>query len=108
MSEKRKLTLLILTFLVLLTLGGLWGTLLAQKVPPPSEKNGAVVAGRTAAKQMLLLMDKDKDGRVSKKEWMDFMSKEFDRLDTNHDGFVNVKDMEESQIQPVPFYRAGK
>jgi hypothetical protein len=41
-----------------------------------------VVASReAAAKSLLLLMDTDKDGRVSKQEWMSFMEAEFDRLD---------------------------
>jgi hypothetical protein len=31
-------------------------------------------------------MDADKNHEVSKAEFMDFMSKEFDRLDVNHDG----------------------
>ncbi len=53
-------------------------------------------------------MDKNKDGKVSKEEWMRFMEAEFDRLDTNHDGFIDVKDMEKSQIQPAPFSRVGK
>jgi hypothetical protein len=31
-------------------------------------------------------MDADKNHEVSKAEFLDFMSKEFDRLDVNHDG----------------------
>jgi Ca2+-binding EF-hand superfamily protein len=31
-------------------------------------------------------MDADKNHEVSKKEFLDFMSREFDRLDVNHDG----------------------
>lgn len=110
MPEKRKIVLAILVISALLAVGGLVGTVAAQKstAPPPSESKGAVVAGVPAAKQLLLLMDTNKDGKVSKEEWMKFMSDEFDRLDANHDGFVDVKDMTQSQIKPVPFYRAGK
>jgi hypothetical protein len=79
-----------------------------QKVPPPSETRGLVAAREAAAKQLLLLMDKDKDGRVSKKEWMSFMEAEFDRLDKDKDGYVNVKDLEKSQLRTSPFYKAGK
>jgi hypothetical protein len=35
---------------------------------------------------------------VSKKEFMDFMGAEFDRLDTNHDGVLDVKELEQSQL----------
>ena len=110
MSERRNIALVVLVISALLTVGGLLGPVAAQKstTPPPSQQKGAIVAGQAAAKQLLLLMDKNKDGKVSKEEWMNFMSAEFDRLDTNHDGFVNVKDMERSQIKPVPFYHAGK
>jgi hypothetical protein len=51
------------------------------------------------AKQIMLLLDTDKDGRISKKEWMDFMSQEFDRLDTDHNGYINQKDLLATQIQ---------
>jgi len=111
MSDKRKIVLPVLVVSALLTVGGLVGAGAAQKggaVPAPTEQKGQIVAGETAAKQLLLLMDVNKDGKVSKEEWMKFMGAEFDRLDTNHDGFVDVRDMQKSQIQPVPFYRSGK
>jgi hypothetical protein len=44
-------------------------------------------------------MDRNKDGKVSKEEWISFMEMEFDRLDTNHDGLVDAKDLEQSQFQ---------
>jgi len=58
--------------------------------PPPQDR---LAAAEDAAKQLLLLMDKDKDGMVSKAEFMHFMSAEFDRLDTNHDGKLDVYDL---------------
>ncbi len=51
-------------------------------------------------KKLLLLMDTDKSGRVSKKEWMDFMSKQFDLLDTNHDGQLDVKELARFHERP--------
>jgi EF hand len=32
-------------------------------------------------KELLLLMDTDKNGKITKEEWMEFMSAEFDGLD---------------------------
>jgi hypothetical protein len=45
------------------------------------------------AKQLLLLMDQDKSGKVSKAEFMAFMEAEFARLDVNHDGELDVAEL---------------
>jgi hypothetical protein len=58
-----------------------------------------VAEGEPAAKQLLLLMDTDKNGRVSRSEFMAFMQAEFDRLDTNHDGELDVKELTQLQIR---------
>jgi hypothetical protein len=111
MSEKRKIVLLVSVISVLLTVTAWSGAVAAQKsgqVPPPNEKSGAIVAGEAAAKQLLLLMDTDKNGKVSKQEWMRFMEAEFDRLDKNKDGELDLRELEKSQVRQVPFYRAGK
>ena len=44
-------------------------------------------------RQLLQLMDKDKDGKVSLEEFMSFMQTEFDRLDVNHDGKLDVNEL---------------
>ena len=48
-------------------------------------KNTKATATRDV-RQLLQLMDKDKNGTVSKQEFMDFMSRTFDRLDVNKSG----------------------
>jgi Ca2+-binding EF-hand superfamily protein len=58
----------------------------------PKQPNVRAIALENA-KQIMLLMDTDKDGRISKKEWVDFMSAEFDRLDTDHNGFIDQHDL---------------
>lgn len=37
-------------------------------------------------KQLLLVMDTDKNGKISKQQWMKFMESEFDRLDAEKKG----------------------
>jgi hypothetical protein len=37
-------------------------------------------------KQLLLVMDTDKNGKISKQQWMKFMAAEFDRLDAEKKG----------------------
>lgn len=67
----------------------------AQNISPQSPK---VAAGEMEAKKLLLLMDTDKNGKVSRQEFMNFMAAEFDRLDKNKDGQLNVKELTQSQL----------
>ena len=54
---------------------------------PPSK----LALGQDQVEQLLLLMDTDKNGKISKGEWIDFMSAEFDRLDRERKtGLLNV------------------
>lgn len=45
----------------------------------------------TRGQRLLLLMDKDKNGKVSKQEFMSFMESEFDQLDVNKSGDLDVR-----------------
>jgi uncharacterized membrane protein YdfJ with MMPL/SSD domain len=64
-----------------------------------TEKARKLAAATDAAKQLLLVMDTDKSGKVSKQEWMKFMETEFDRLDTNHKGQLDVKELTQSRVR---------
>jgi len=50
---------------------------------PSSKRTNA--AGTRDVRQLIVLMDKDKNGAVSKEEFLDFMSQQFDRADVNKD-----------------------
>jgi hypothetical protein len=63
---------------------------------PKSPNVNAIAEGNV--KQLLQLMDTDKNGKISKAEWMNFMSKEFDRLDTDHSGELDPKELEKSPL----------
>ncbi len=73
----------------------------AQETNPhvDSRKGEKLAEGELVAKQLLLLMDKDKNGKVSKAEFMGFMEAEFARLDVNHDGELDVKELTQSRMQ---------
>ncbi len=66
------------------------------------EKEKQLAAATEHAKQLLLLMDTDKNGKISKEEWMKFMEAGFDRLDANHNGELDVKELTQSRMRYRP------
>jgi len=68
-----------------------------------TEKERKLAIATDAAKQLLLVMDTNKSGTVSKEEWMKFMEAEFDRLDTSHKGQLDVKELAQSRVWVRPF-----
>lgn len=60
----------------------------------------AVAEGEVEAKRLLLLMDRDQNGKVSKAEFMAFMEAEFARLDVNKDGELDVKELTQARFTP--------
>jgi hypothetical protein len=76
---------------------------LAGQTDNPDEKK--VAAGENSAKQLLLLMDTDKNGKVSKAEFMAFVGAEFERLDLNHDGELDVKELTQFGIRHMTGHR---
>jgi uncharacterized protein YabN with tetrapyrrole methylase and pyrophosphatase domain len=52
----------------------------------------AVAAGEGQVRQLLLLMDQDQSGQVSRTEFMGFMEAEFDALDVDRSGELNPEE----------------
>jgi EF hand len=79
---------------------------LAQRtVPKPPDK---LALGEDDVKQLLLLMDTNKTGKITKSEWMKFMEAEFDRPDKNKSGELDVKELAHSKLRVSPFAKMGK
>jgi Ca2+-binding EF-hand superfamily protein len=57
---------------------------------------------------LLLLIDTDQNGKISKQEWMKFMEAEFDRLDKDKRGQLDIKELGESRLRVSPFTSVGK
>jgi len=85
------------------------GAAFAQRasVPKPQDKTALAEAN---AKELLLLMDTDKTGKISKQEWMKFMEAEFDRLDKNKKGELDSEELMQSRVwvRHKPLQSAGR
>jgi EF hand len=79
----------------------------AQKaaVPKPQDK---LALGENEVKQLLLLIDTDENGQISKQEWMKFMEAEFDRLDKDKKGQLDAKDLTQSKLRVSHPVSVGK
>jgi hypothetical protein len=54
--------------------------------------------GGKRVQELIRLMDQDKNGVVSKEEFMQFMESEFDRLDVDKSGGLTAKELSHSTI----------
>lgn len=86
---------------IVLALTGVSGALLgagfAQKTAASKQPDKFVLANEEV-KDLLRLMDTDKNGRVSKQEWMNFMEAEFNRLDKEGKGELDLKELLASKV----------
>ena len=92
---------------VLFLATALAGIAIAQKTTPkkPPDK---IALGLDEVKQLLLLMDTDKNGKISKQEYMSFMEAEFDRLDKDKSGELDPKELGLSKLRVSHFTSVGK
>jgi hypothetical protein len=81
-----------------------------QAVPKPAvlQPQDKLSLGQKEVTQLLLLMDTDKNGRVSKQEFMKFMEAEFDRLDKNKTGDLDVGELTQSKLRASQIASVGK
>lgn len=104
--SKRTIMALILT--ALFGVGALAANAAAQdKAATPKSQNKHQLA-QADVTRLLLLMDTDKNGKISRQEWMTFMAAEFDRLDTDKSGELDPKELALSRIQASTFSSVGK
>jgi hypothetical protein len=95
-------------FVVLFATGVMPRTGIAQTTASAPKPQDKLALGENEVKQLLLLMDTNKNGRVSKPEYMNFMEAEFDRLDKNKNGELDPKELTQSKLRVSHFTSAGK
>jgi Ca2+-binding EF-hand superfamily protein len=82
----------------LLTTGVGAKTALARVETSQQQTDKNLTMGEKEAKKLLLLMDKDENGKVSKAEFMSFMEAEFGRLDKDKSGELDVQELTQSPV----------
>ena len=107
MLTRTQIVRVIVAIAVLVVTWVLLGSSVAQRqaVPKPQDK---LALGEPEVKQLLLLMDTDKSGKISKEEWMKFMEAEFDRLDKDKKGQLDAKELEQSKLRASHPVNVGK
>ena len=99
---KARISLLVFRFVAtLFAIGSIAGVSFAQKdsAPKPQDK---LALGENQVTQLLLLMDTNKNGKITKQEWMKFMEAEFDRLDRQKSGAIDAKEVTQSNLHVSP------
>jgi hypothetical protein len=76
----------------------------AQKASAPKHQD-PVALGHDKAIELLLVMDTDKNGKVSKQAWMKFMEAEFDRLDQDKKGELDPRELQRSSVSVSHYFR---
>ena len=75
MLTRRHMLRVIVSIAVLVVTWVLLGNAVARRHAVPTAQD-KLVLGEPEVKQLLLLMDTDKSGKISKEEWMKFMEAE--------------------------------
>ena len=75
----------------------------AQKSSIPKQPSKDSLSQQNVT-ELLLLMDTDKNGKISKQEWMKFMEAEFDKLDKDKAGELDRRELLQSTV-PVKHVR---
>ena len=91
---------------VLIAIAAMVGTALAQQASAPKSQDKLAKA-EPEVKKLPLLMDTDKNGKISKQEWMTFMEAEFDRLDVQKNAELDVKELTQSKLRVRSFSAVG-
>jgi hypothetical protein len=107
MLNRTKIVLVMLGVAMLATTWGMVGTAVGQKAAVPKPQDNLAI-GEDEAEQLLLLVDTDEKGKVSKQEWMKFMEAEFDRLDNAKTGYLDIKELMQSRLRVSHFSSVGK
>jgi hypothetical protein len=97
---RRTLLTTVLLLSTIIAIGAFMASAFAQKTPATSvsQPQDNLAVANEHVKDLLLLMDADQNGKVSRQEWMSFMEAEFNRLDKDGKGELDVKELLASRL----------
>ena len=73
-------------------------SIVAQSKASVPKPQNTLALGEDAVKDLLLLMETDKNGKISKQSWMRFMGEEFDRLDKDKKGELDAQELRSDRL----------
>jgi hypothetical protein len=82
------------------------GTAIGRESVAP--RQDSVTLGQDEIQRLLPLMDRDKNGTVSKQEFTAYMDAEFARLEKNKNGDALLESTSQPVVRPITFISAGK
>ncbi len=94
MMHRRNLLLALMT---MGATGAVAANAVAQKTASAKPQDKVALASNDV-KELLSLMDADNNGKISKKEWMSFMEAEFNQLDKEGKGELDLKELSQSRL----------
>jgi hypothetical protein len=109
MLKRMNVSALVLAVAALLATGTIAGTAFAQKqaVPKPLDRI-ALGDDHTQQVSVSFEIDVNKNGQISRQDWMRLMATEFDKLDANRSGQVDAAELTRSQAGVTPTEKFGK
>ena len=107
MLTRTNIVRVIAVIALLVTTCAMIGIAVAQKAAVPKAQD-KLALGENEVKQLLLLMDTDENGKISKQEWMKFMESEFDRLDKGKTEQLDAKELTQSKLRVSHPVNVGK
>jgi len=108
MRRQTKLGLIVLLMVTLFTIGRMVRPAFARDRATAPETQGRQLLTGDELKLLFVLMDTDKNGKVSKQEWMTFMGTVFETLDQKKKGELDANDLAQLRFRKSAFSTGGK
>ncbi len=71
--------------------------------PSAGSEDGLAMASMFWTEARMKMMDKNKDGMVSRQEFMDYMGVQFDMMDTKKDGMLTKTEFMDKKMMALTF-----